>query len=150
MQNLPRRIRERRRRLGSMVAGIRLLECQDVPTAALAWLRPLQPLHFLIGDTMSKEHDLGDDLAKSTSSGPRHRLGQKQVGGTSDSPSPPHTLVRPTVPDRDPRKPRSPGEQRTERPGGNVSTDSNGKTYEGNTGVSGETAEDDRAFGMGI
>jgi hypothetical protein len=36
-----------------------------------------------------------------------------------------------------PRKPA-----RSERPGGNVETDARGKTHEGNTGVSGETAED--------
>ena len=42
-------------------------------------------------------------------------------------------------------QPRSLPESRglSERPGGNVQTDSSGKTYEGNTGVSGETAEDE-------
>ncbi|MEO6594500.1 MAG: hypothetical protein ABIP94_07090 [Planctomycetota bacterium] len=37
-------------------------------------------------------------------------------------------------------QPAKPGP--SERPGGNVQTDRTGKTSEGNTGVSGETAED--------
>ena len=40
-------------------------------------------------------------------------------------------------------QPGSPGQQgRADRPGAHVKTDRNGKTYEGKTGVSGETAED--------
>ncbi len=41
-------------------------------------------------------------------------------------------------------EPQPPGKRRvrSERPGAEVETDRNGKTYEGKTGVSGETAED--------
>lgn len=44
-----------------------------------------------------------------------------------------------------PPPPRKPEIGRSERPGGNVQTDHQGKTYEGNTGVSGETAEEPAA-----
>ena len=82
----------------------------------------------------------------------------KAVKGGSKRPAKPSAEVADQTPAEQLPRPRRPGRPkgqttgerpvstkgrvRSERPGAQVETDRNGKTYEGKTGISGETADD--------